>query len=125
MALKTPTPKQLAAWLAKWRSILRLQDWNITAKFVRAPEFTDLGRLGQLSVLEKKRVAIVRIATAEDYQANPGDFGVSYDPELALVHELCHVHFWPLHTKDDSPELTAEEQAVHALSCALVALDRR
>lgn len=48
-----------------------------------------------------------------------------FDEELSIVHELVHLWFTPINYDPyDGAERLAEEQAVHRISQALVALKR-
>jgi hypothetical protein len=105
--------------LAKWAKILRLQDWHITIRYCRRFEFpTEDVKGGDISMLLAKRDASIRILDPIDYAPT---YLPPIDTELTVVHELVHVHIEGFYRDYDS---VAMEQAVHALSSALVALDR-
>jgi hypothetical protein len=93
----------------EWQEALRLQDWDIVVKVVRG---RGLGTDGLENNAEGRghwtlplRAATIRLAT--------------------LVHEMLHLHFagFDDFTVGDAQDVAAE-QAIHALSCALVALKR-
>jgi hypothetical protein len=112
---------ELNELLAMWQYLLRLQDWDIKAKFARVSTF-DVGQSeGEVNWVLSKRQAIVKILDPVDY---PEDAGWPQDAEQTLVHELLHLHFAPFDAESGSPELTAQEQAIEAISKALVGIKR-
>jgi hypothetical protein len=123
-------PEELVGLCAAWQRVLRLQDWTVRARFVRATEMdTDApkGRSGEVCWNNKTRDATVLVLCAEDYDATHRDgYERNYDPEVTLVHELLHLYWAPLaHViPSNSIEDRFEEQAVEALARAFVALKR-
>ena len=109
------TDEGLQALCAEWQAILRIQDWDIAVECVRAREID--GDLGCADIYAPKRMARVQIARVEDV---PPDCA-HIDPETTLVHELLHIL---LPHEDDEARKTAQEQAIHAISCSLVKLKR-
>jgi len=105
----------------EWQKILRLQDWDITVDILRDRDMK-LGS-GQAEVHWKavNRSAIVHLLDPTDYQNNYFE----QDHERSLVHELLHLHMVMFATETDTPEDTAQEQAVDAIAKALVTLKRR
>lgn len=138
--MKGWTQKRLERLGREWQKRLALQDWVIRYEIVKA----DVLR-GNLAECERhtvnKRWATIRVAP-------PESFGVTIiepdkgDVEISLVHELLHLHLWPmrdavLRLYDSKNSLLAplvdmahaecmeaEERAVFHLSRALVALKR-
>ncbi|NIK67915.1 hypothetical protein [Paenibacillus sp. BK720] len=105
--------------LRYWQSKLRLMDWQVEIMFERG---YNLGAdIGRIHIFEDKRRALIRMTEANDW--DPANL-LPYDMEQVVVHELLHIHFYPL-TRDAGSNVTAEEQAIEAISWALVSLDRR
>lgn len=69
----------------------------------------------------KKRQAVINLRDPMDF--DPGWFGTR-DMELSLVHELLHLHLAPWSPEAQTEEDVFEEQAIHAISLALVNLDK-
>jgi hypothetical protein len=112
-----PNP-DLSALLAEWQPALRLQHWLINVRYER-----HLGSQGRVSYNLRSRTAVIRIIDPLDYEHENPNF--PQDVERTLVHELLHLHFAPLQTRDKSPEDLAEDQAVDALARSFVDLKRR
>lgn len=111
-----------------WQGVLGLQDWRIVLKRVRFSAYgsEQKAKGGEVQVSHDKKTALIRITEPDDYneQANRAIDGPQ-DMELTLVHELVHLHFAPLwHVIKGDVENRFEEQAVNALSLALIALKR-
>lgn len=110
--------------VAFWKNdILPLKDWDIQCDFRRSWEMKSNGDHGNVEIVEVKRAAFIKLLDPRD--ADPNEMQ-RYDPEIALVHELLHCCFAPF-TREEIDEHwdIVQEQAVHAMSLALVALRRR
>lgn len=104
--------KDAAALLDFWQRILRLQDWRITLTICKRGVLPD-GVVGGVKPQMDSMTATIRVLHPIhhiDYQ--PGDL------ELTIVHELLHLHFWPL-TKSENP---AEERAIEMIADALLTM---
>lgn len=111
--------------LAYWQGRLRLQDWRISASFVRG---YDIGnKLADSNTMRWKRHSIIRVAVDPLGETRIEVEALMHDPEVLLVHELLHVAFAAFDgpIEKDSTDDDAEEAVIHALSVALVELDRR
>jgi len=124
MSRRPPSRARLRELLALWQGRLGLRDWELQAAVGRAEE---LGggrspRLGQVRIAAGKRRASILVLHPRDV---PPECLVRQDPEISLVHELVEILLDPL--TDNLPPAVeiAKEQAVEALSQALVALRRR
>ncbi len=108
---------------AEWKRTLRLEDWDIAVRIARGNGLDlSAGNQGCCSWTLSRREATVKLMAPVDYDK---DCIFPQDMEATLVHELLHLHFAPFAAKEDgSPEDVAQEQAIHALSLALVALKR-
>lgn len=117
------TIEELQDRCAYWQKVLRLQDWDIKLSVVRQWEIPD--SWGTCDPHLSKKIATIKILDKLD-DGEPG-CSEAYDAEKTLVHELLHVHFEPFATKEDegTPVEVAQHQVIHALSSALVALDRK
>lgn len=120
------TNEQLRACCDEWQRRLRLQDWTVLIRRVRAAEYGE-GKCvaGQVEWGLAKRAAVIKITEPEDYalQCNK-DFETVQDMEITVVHELLHLHTAPFTLQQEPYESTAEEQAIDAIARALVSLKR-
>ncbi len=113
--------EQAEGLLAEWQKTLKLQDWEIVIDIKRARDM-QLGECAaEVHWKKKKKIAIVHLLDSIDY--DNGYF--PQDHEASIVHELLHLHMVGFAAEDDTPEDTAQEQAIHAISTALVELKRR
>lgn len=102
-------------YLAKWQKLLRLQDWDIHIYIKRAQDFHISESQGEVTWNLPRKEAIIRLLDPIDY----GERDWSQDHEVTLVHELLHLHF--AHHREP---VTEDEQAIAAISKALVTLER-
>lgn len=116
------TLEELQVKCSEWQKVLRLQDWIITICICREREMSETGRAAEIEATLPKRMATIRILDPVDY---PPDLVELQDMELSLVHELLHIHLFPLFA-DRANEMTmiAEEQAIEAISRGLIELAR-
>jgi len=108
----------------EWQKILRLQDWRIKIRFATAEELkeaTDADAIGGCQSLVEAREANLLLLPPE--ALNPNDER-EQDIENTIVHELLHCHFAAFKS-DDSQVQLAQEQAIEAISEALVNLKRQ
>lgn len=99
-------------------------DWDIEAHIVRKHDLKQDDCGGCIEYLHGKKRADIQILAEEDVKDSWEWKG---DQELTLVHELVHLHVGTFYddAEEDSREWRLYEQAIHAISLALVALDRR
>ncbi len=115
------TIEQLRDRCAYWQQVLRLQDWDITVEIVRSRAIEDA--VGKIHPLFSKKIA--RIKLQDRYDACQPDAIYQSDQEVDLVHELLHCHFIACEPEDwDDLKGETTHQAIHAISTALVKLDR-
>ena len=112
--------EQAEAALAKWQKILRLQDWDIKIFIYRAKDLMTDGQ-AEVTWLREKKQAILKLLDPIDYDNNY----FIQDHEVSIVHELLHCHMALFDQEAGTLEDIAQEQAIHALSFALVELDRK
>lgn len=115
------TEAELREKCPEWQKVLRLQDWGIKVRLARARDLMEYGDLGQCQWNNEHKRAEILILDPNDY--DPGR-QIPYDMEQTLVHELLHLHFSLFMAKDETPEATAQEQAINAMATALVTLKR-
>lgn len=108
---------------AYWQKLLYLQDWNIDVRVSRQWEMSDNSTVAQIEWFLHRKDAILRVVHPTDLGGLSPHFinNEENDYDISLVHELLHLHFAPLHTKDKE---IPEEQAINAISRAFVKLYR-
>lgn len=117
------TEEELRAKCAEWQKILRLQDWIVDVGISRSRDMNLENAQAEILPSLQKRMATVRILDSVDY---PPDCAEPQDMELSLVHELLHIHLFPLFAdREDEMRLIAEEQAIEAISRGLIYLYRK
>ncbi len=112
--------KTLERWKREWQSILRLDDWVITIKFVRKDDMPEEDVQGHVKWNYHAKTAWIRVLDPRDYT---GD-GVQ-DIEDTVVHELVHLHLAPWETGEGTAEYALQEQAIELITGALLAVKRR
>lgn len=113
------TQQELEEKCREWQEILSLRDWDVKPRIAR---YYDESNLGSCTWKLQKKMAVIRVQEYDDYDpSNKWE----RDQETTLVHELLHLHFAPFDAETDTPQGIAQEQAIHALSVALVSLKRR
>lgn len=115
------TEEQLEAKCAEWQKVLRLEDWTVDLHLKRERDFSNRDCNAEISLNEQNKIAFIKVIDPVDYQ--PGQIR-SHDMEEDLVHELLHIHFWPL-TRGEEGENLAEEQAINMIAKALIQISRR
>jgi hypothetical protein len=108
---------------AYWQKLLYLQDWNIDLRVSRQWEMSDHTTVAQIEWFLHRKDAILRVVHPTDLPGLAHHFinDEEADYDISIVHELLHLHFAPLHTKDTE---IPEEQAINAISRAFVKLYR-
>lgn len=116
------TEDELREKCVEWQKILRLQDWIITILITRERHMGCSSRIAEIEAKLPKRMATIRILDPIDY---PTGLSEDQDMELSLVHELLHIHLFPLFAdREDEMRMVAEEQAIEAISRGLIHLSR-
>ena len=115
---KKLTLKQIQKLLAKWKKILRLEDWDISILMepLHNTGITNLKAESEIEHWIQRKEAIIRIRPIEDRVA----LGMTgpFDMEFDIIHELLHLHFKNLtsETGDD------EEIVINIISKILLTL---
>lgn len=110
---------QVSNWVRTWQKRLRLDDWRIEARVVRATELKP-DTLGNLKWNSITRTATIRILSPLDYDIPAPQ--VAEDMEYTVLHELVHLQLSVL--PRDSNRKDVEEQVVNRISDALMQLDK-
>ena len=108
----------------EWQEFLGLRDWRIKVEISSDRELVK-DSWATIDIVRDKRHA--RIKVADPRYGLPDDFWWEdeHDPEQSLLHELLHIYTRALGSfKNGSPQQIAEEQAVNAISQALLRLKR-
>jgi hypothetical protein len=109
--------EQLQEKLREWQRRLRLQDWIIEARICRIHDLQPESLANIYPTMEKK-TALIKILDPIDY--DPSSM-LPYDMENSLVHELLHLHFWPITGDDEEGNYhIAEEQAIECITSGLL-----
>jgi hypothetical protein len=124
------TQDQAEAGLAKWKRILRLEDWDIMVSLVPSIDI-QRSALGTVSRQNNKQTAHVLLLRSEDWRSVTADGDTAIFPtetwchEESLVHELIHAHMLLFEPADmDSTEWKLCERFVDTMAKAFVAQDR-
>ena len=116
------TEEELRAKCIEWQKILRLQDWIVQVSIKRSRDMVDGNFNAQIHVTLPNRIATIYILDPIDYESRSE---LPQDMEQHLVHELLHIHLYPITGRFEEGLLQiAEEQAIEAISRGLIALRR-
>lgn len=109
-----PKRPALAPLVKKWQARLRLQDWEIEAVYAGPDDAGFSNNFGDIRPDLPRKYAKMRILDPCKYEHT--------QLEDTIAHELLHLHFYPfaLDFAPGSPESLAEEQAIYAITRALV-----
>ena len=109
--------------LAYWQRVLRLQDWDVELIRVNARDIEPAW--GRTRIAESWHEAVVRIIHDTEAVRNTRDFGMAFDSDHTLVHELLHIvlDYWQV--PESGMEFDAKEAVLNRLASALCALDRK
>ncbi|MCX6619724.1 MAG: hypothetical protein NTY38_01325 [Acidobacteria bacterium] len=113
------TEEQVRDWVRVWQQRLKLDQWNIQTRIVRASELKP-DTLGNCKWDSEKRTALIRVLDPADYDL-PAT-AIPSDIEFTVVHELVHLQLSAL--PRDPKRRNVEEDVVNGITDALVNLDR-
>jgi len=107
------TQTELRELLYVWQERLRLRDWKVKLRF------QDLDNdYGSCYCNPEDKTATIKILNFKD-KLWRDDEAVTH--EHVLVHEILHIHFWPLHEGDvNHPNMVIVEQVINFITDALV-----
>lgn len=115
------TEDELRQKCAEWQKILRLQDWIVNVSIKRSRDMSDGNLDAEIFITLPNRVASIYILDSIDYATSYE----AQDMERHLVHELLHIHLYPITGNfEDGLLQIAEEQAIEAISRGLIHLSR-
>lgn len=116
------TTKQLHSALKYWQKILRLQDWNITMKFVDEPRCGYFGKGRNNSTYQSSSIEILKPEHIDP------EWSGCRDLEVTLVHELLHIRFLYASKGEQNAskgeQSDSEEFAIESTARAMVSLKR-
>lgn len=105
--------------LAKWQKRLRLQDWDVRIRFVNDQDLDSECVAKCVRHKQKKAAHIVWRRKGNE----PRDSWPKDNDEYVIVHELLHLHLWPVEPDTgnfEDPAWIAIETTIHAIARALV-----
>lgn len=109
-----PTLSEVKRRCAYWQRALRLQDWNVSLRFVTSE---DIGSdtYADVEITPQKKYASVRMCLPDQWPTR----GHQESPEVALVHELLHLHLDAWKTQS-AVEENQKEAVIDAIARAIV-----
>ncbi len=113
------TEEQVKDWVRIWQQRLKLNQWAIQTRIVRAYELKP-DTLGNCKWDSNKRTATIRVLDPVDYDLPATD--IPSDIEFTVVHELVHLQLSAL--PRDPKHKEVEEDVVNGITDALLNLDR-
>lgn len=119
------TEAELQALTDDWRIRLRLQDWDIRARFGKRRDVPG-NAVGECEWRRHPRQALITVVRPEEIGESVFTDLFPEDIEETVVHELLHIYWVPFSKiiENGSHEDAAMEQAINALAACLVALKR-
>jgi len=108
------TQREINKVIRKWKKILRLEDWIITAEKFKSTSDS----LAKCSITSERKTC--RISLFFPHQDLDG---TEQNIETSIVHEMVHIYFdpfWPNDPDKQRAKVLLIEHAVDALSEALV-----
>jgi len=105
-----------------WQKKLRIWDWTVALRICAEKEL-EMGGAAEISISEQSGVAYISILDPKYFPVG----AIKQDMEVALVHELVHLRFFP-DVRFKLEEVIANnlmEQAVERTAQALVELRRK
>lgn len=113
--------KEAESSLQEWQRVLRLQDWDIKIRIVRAKEFVNGDGMGEVRYKHQKQMAVINLLDPIDYD----EIHLwEQDHEITMVHELLHIHFMGFEAEEGTEQDNAQERAIDVISKSLVSLRR-
>lgn len=101
---------QITKLFSKWQTRLKLDHWGVTLKIVASSALLD-GDVGRAEYDYKYLNATIKLARNEN-----GVPRSKAELTHSAIHELIHLHLSGLNVIAETPEHTAEEQAIEILS---------
>lgn len=112
--------QDIADW---WKDRLGLSHWEFKVRLWSRREADEQNAYAMLDHCMEKRIAWLNVLDPND--ADDSESLTTFDPEVAIVHELLHVYTEQIHPRRrHSPENIKAEQMAHFVALALVRLKR-
>lgn len=93
-----PSQETAEALLLELQTILRLRDWSVKLRIVRAEEF-EYPKQGDVNYYRANRTAVIRLLDPIDWNSH---CRWEQDHLETLFHELLHLQFSVIRLRDDS-----------------------
>jgi hypothetical protein len=90
--------------LRLWQVVFRMEDWEISVKYVSRASFCERERAGEADIDVQSRKALISIVDERDIaESEHPDWPL--DRKLVLAHEFAHVLLWavPIPDLPDNP----------------------
>lgn len=113
------TIDQITQCCAVWQMRLRLADWKIRIEFAKGKDLPP-GSAGMCSPLLQNKTAAIYILAPDDLSDVNDDVAFPMSVERILVHELLHLHFYPLTQQRQQDVVIEEEQAIECITDSLM-----
>ncbi|MBY9081004.1 hypothetical protein KIH86_07615 [Paenibacillus sp. HN-1] len=114
--------EQLREKCAEWQKILRLQDWVVVTGITRERDMNLKNCNANISINLDHRSANIQLIDPVDY--DPDEL-FPQDMEKHLVHELLHIHLFPMTKSYEGIMAMFEEQAINMIADSIITLYRR
>ena len=113
---------RLGELLEEWKSILHLQQWDISLGIRREKDFLEGDNQGEITFNRVECQAIIHILDPVDWVDTP----FKQDMEKTLVHELLHIIYADFEPEDsDSLQYTLWHRGIDSMARVLVSLRRK
>jgi hypothetical protein len=106
--------------VAKWKPILRLQDWDIEIEYARKYELAD--GCAECNANIMRNLCTIKILDPNDI--NPDEDANTRNVEATVVHELLHIHFRPYMPESKTLNYEMWERTIDMLSIILQPLGK-
>jgi hypothetical protein len=113
---------RLEELLEEWKSILHLEQWDISLRIRRQKDFLEGDNQGEITFNRVECQAIIHILDPIDWV----DILFNQDMEKTLVHELLHIIYADFEPEDsDSLQYTLWHRSIDSMARVLVSLKRK
>lgn len=112
--------QQLESACIEWQNRLRLAHWDIAIAIARGDDFNIGDSQGEVHYVLASRKATIKILDPIDYPKSP----FLQDMEVAVVHELLHLHFATFEPEKGTLQDILMESTIDQLAGTLVQLKR-
>jgi hypothetical protein len=116
----TVSKPDLEALVAKWKPILRLEDWDIEIEYARKYELAD--GCAECNANIMRNLCTIKILDPNDI--NPDEDANTRNVEATVVHELLHIHFRPYMPERNTLNYEMWERTIDMLSIIMQPLGK-